>query len=34
MAFEDFRLERFEMLNGLGRNAPLAPGRKVKIIAE
>lgn len=34
MAFDDFRLERFEMLNGLGRNAPLVPGRMVKIIAE
>ncbi len=34
MAFDEFRLERFQVLNGLDANTPLAPGRKVKIITE
>ena len=34
MAVEDFRLERFHVLNGLGANELLMPGRHVKIISE
>ena len=34
MTVEDFPLERFLVLNGLGANEPLAPGRRVKIISE
>jgi len=32
MAYPSFKLERFLALNGLSRNAPLAPGQKVKLI--
>ena len=32
MAYTDNQLERFTVLNALGPNAPLVPGRKVKII--
>jgi predicted Zn-dependent protease len=32
MAYRDFKLERFLSLNGLAPNAPLAPGRKVKLV--
>jgi predicted Zn-dependent protease len=32
MAYNDLRLERFRVLNGLGSNATLAPGQKVKIV--
>jgi predicted Zn-dependent protease len=32
MAYRDFKLERFLSLNGLGSNAVLAPGRKVKLV--
>ena len=34
MAVKDFPLERFRVLNGLGANEPLTPGRRVKIISE
>ena len=34
MPFADFRRERFEVLNGLTRGESLAPGRRVKVIAE
>jgi predicted Zn-dependent protease len=34
MPFEDYRLERFLVLNGLQRGAALQPGQLVKIIAE
>jgi len=34
MAVEDFPLERFRVLNGLGANEPLTPGRRIKIISE
>ncbi len=34
MAFDELRLERFEVLNGLARNAALAPGRPIKIVTE
>ena len=33
MAYRDFRLERFLSLNGLGANARLVPGQKVKLVA-
>ena len=33
MAFDDYRLERFEVLNGLSRNDRLTPGQTVKIVA-
>ncbi len=32
MAYRDFRLERFQSLNGLNPNSPLAPGQKVKVV--
>jgi len=32
MAFEDLKLERFLVLNGLSRGAPLRPGEKVKLV--
>ncbi|MEE8171646.1 MAG: Zn-dependent protease, partial [Alphaproteobacteria bacterium] len=34
MAFDDFQLERFRVLNGLLPGEPLAPGRRVKIVSE
>ena len=34
MAFEDLRLERFRVLNGLAPNQRLAPGRAAKIVTE
>jgi predicted Zn-dependent protease len=34
MPFEDYRNERFEVLNGLAPNARLAPGMRVKLISE
>lgn len=34
MAFDDFRLERFQVLNGLAPGAPLTAGRLVKIVTE
>jgi predicted Zn-dependent protease len=34
MAFDDFQVERFRVLNGLDPGATLAPGRRVKIISE
>jgi len=34
MAFDDFQVERFRVLNGLDSGATLAPGRRVKIISE
>jgi predicted Zn-dependent protease len=34
MAFEDLRLERFRVLNGLAPNQQLAPGRAAKIVTE
>ena len=32
MAYRDFQLDRFRSLNGLGGNASLIPGQKVKIV--
>jgi predicted Zn-dependent protease len=32
MAYTDFQIERFTVLNALDPNAPLVPGRKVKLI--
>ena len=32
MPFERFRIERFETLNGLAREAPLTPGARVKLV--
>lgn len=32
MAYRDFKLERFLSLNGLGANARLVPGQKVKLV--
>jgi predicted Zn-dependent protease len=32
MAYRDFKVDRFLSLNGLARNSPLAPGRKVKLV--
>jgi len=32
MAYRDFQLDRFLSLNGLGANARLAPGQKVKLV--
>ena len=34
MAFDDFQLERFRVLNGLRPGEPLTPGRRVKIVSE
>ncbi len=34
MAFKDLRLERFQVLNGLGNNSRLVPGQMVKIVTE
>ncbi|MFQ6016845.1 MAG: M48 family metalloprotease [Kiloniellaceae bacterium] len=34
MPFEDHRMERFLVLNGLHAGGPLPPGRKVKIVTE
>jgi predicted Zn-dependent protease len=34
MPFEDFRRERFEVMNGLSSRAQLSPGMRVKIITE
>ena len=34
MPFEDYRLRRFLVLNGLGQGAPLAVGQKVKVVTE
>src|SRR3954471_6792649 len=32
MAYRDYKLDRFLVLNGLGPNATLAPGQKVKLV--
>ena len=32
MAYNDLKLERFLVLNGLAANARLTPGQKVKIV--
>ena len=32
MAYRDFKLDRFLVLNGLAANSRLAPGQKVKLI--
>jgi predicted Zn-dependent protease len=32
MAYRDYKLDRFLALNGLGANATLAPGQKVKLV--
>lgn len=32
MAYRDYKLDRFQALNGLAANAPLAPGQKVKVV--
>ena len=32
MAYNDFQVERFRVLNGLAANAALAPGQKVKLV--
>jgi predicted Zn-dependent protease len=32
MAYSDYRLERFLVLNGLGSNSALRPGQKVKLV--
>jgi predicted Zn-dependent protease len=32
MAYRDYKLDRFLPLNGLGANATLAPGQKVKLV--
>jgi hypothetical protein len=32
MAYRDFRVDRFLALNGLGANARLSPGQKVKLV--
>jgi predicted Zn-dependent protease len=32
MAYRDFQLDRFLVLNGLAANSPLAPGQKVKLV--
>lgn len=32
MAYRDFKVDRFVSLNGLAPNAPLVPGRKVKLV--
>ncbi|MBT7294210.1 MAG: hypothetical protein HN838_16930, partial [Rhodospirillaceae bacterium] len=34
MAFDDFQLERFRVLNGLKPGQGLAPGQRVKIVSE
>jgi predicted Zn-dependent protease len=34
MAFDDFQLERFRVLNGLKPGDALAPGQRVKVISE
>jgi predicted Zn-dependent protease len=34
MPFEDAREERFRVLNSLGPNERLTPGRKVKLVVE
>jgi predicted Zn-dependent protease len=34
MPFEDYRLRRFLVLNGLAQGAPLAVGQKVKVVTE
>jgi len=34
LPFDDYRHERFEILNGLGRGAGLAPSSRVKIVTE
>jgi predicted Zn-dependent protease len=34
MAFDEFRRERFQLLNGLSTSAQLAPGARVKIVIE
>jgi predicted Zn-dependent protease len=32
MAYRDYKLDRFLVLNGLSANSPLVPGRKVKLV--
>ena len=32
MAYRDFKLDRFLVLNGLAANSRLAPGQKVKLV--
>jgi len=32
MAYRDYKLERFLVLNGLNSNSQLAPGQKVKLV--
>ncbi len=34
MAYPDYKLERFQVLNGLGANDTLKPGQKVKIVVQ
>ncbi|PPR21929.1 MAG: hypothetical protein CFH38_01266, partial [Alphaproteobacteria bacterium MarineAlpha10_Bin1] len=34
MAFDDFQVERFRVLNGLRPGEPLSPGQRVKIVSE
>ena len=34
LPFAEFRRERFEVLNGLAGDEPLAPGRRVKLVSE
>jgi len=32
MAYRDYKLDRFLVLNGLGPNATIAPGQRVKLV--
>ena len=32
MAYRDFQVERFRVLNGLAANAALVPGQRVKLV--
>jgi predicted Zn-dependent protease len=34
MAYPDYKLERFRVLNGLGADEALKPGQKVKIVVQ
>jgi predicted Zn-dependent protease len=34
MPFDDHKVERFRVLNGLSEGAALTPGQKVKLVAE
>ena len=34
MPYENFKLERFETLNGLAANQPLTPGSRIKTVRD